>query len=597
MKLPLISDYIRYFKIYVAYVGKRFYGFLVLVLLVAASDALGITMLLPLLKASQVGEDALGGKAQFLYDFLAFLGVPLEIGGILLFIGVIFLLKGLLKFSQGAVKAALSASLSRQLKKNLFGYYAGLDYQYFIKNNTGHYVNVLNGQVNLFIRSFNMFSLFSAGIITTAVYLGIALYLNAGFTAMALGAAGILLFFLKYVSRYSKKLSIKTSQENSNLNKFLVQTLHAMKYLQATGRFKHLSKNIKKSIDKLAGLRFRLLTANAFVKAVREPFVIFVIIGVVVIQVEWLNQAIAPIIVTLLLFYRSMNQLIGVQNQWQQLMNTVGGVEMVLDEFDRVQANQEVSGVTQPARLQEGLKLENVSYAYHDKPVLKDLNITIPKNKTVAFVGESGAGKSTLTDLLSLVLKPQQGDIYIDGVSSKELDYKAWRQKIGFVPQDTVVFDDTVANNISLWTCDFKKDQACQEKVKEVARKAHCEQFVMEMPKGFQTPIGDRGVRVSGGQRQRLSIARELFKDPELLILDEATSALDTESEQEIQESIDELKGKMTVVIIAHRLSTIKNVDYIYVLDQGEVIEEGSYEQLVAEKGSKFKEMTEMQKL
>ena len=597
MKLPLISDYIRYFKIYVAYVGKRFYGFLVLVLLVAASDALGITMLLPLLKASQVGEDAIGGKAQFLYDLLAFLGVPLEIGGILLFIGVIFLLKGLLKFGQGAVKAALSASLSRQLKKNLFGYYAGLDYQYFIKHNTGHYVNVLNGQVNKFIQSFNVFSMFSAGIITTAVYLGIALYLNAGFTAMALGAAGILLFFLKYVSRYSKKLSIKTSQETSNLNKFLVQTLHAMKYLQATGRFQHLSKNVKKSIDKLAGLRFRLLTANAFVGAIREPFVIFVIIGVVVIQVEWLNQAIAPIIVTLLLFYRSMNQLIGVQNKWQQLMNTVGGVEMVLDEFDRVQANQEVSGVTQPAQLQEGLRLENVSYAYHDKSVLKDLNMTIPKNQTVAFVGESGAGKSTLTDLLSLVLKPQQGDIYIDGVSSRELDYKAWRQKIGFVPQDTVVFDDSVANNISLWTGDFKKEESCWEKVMEAARKAHCEHFIQEMPKGYQTTIGDRGVRVSGGQRQRLSIARELFKDPELLILDEATSALDTESEQEIQKSIDELKGKMTVVIIAHRLSTIKNADYIYVLDQGKVIEEGSYEQLVAEEDSKFKEMTEMQSL
>jgi ABC-type bacteriocin/lantibiotic exporter with double-glycine peptidase domain len=149
------------------------------------------------------------------------------------------------------VKAGLIASLARQLKNNLFGYYAGLDYQYFIKNNTGHYVNVLNGQVNKFIQSFNVFAKFSAGIITTAVYLGISFYLNAGFTAMALGAAGILLFFLKYVSRYSKKLSIKTSQENSNLNKFLVQTLYAMKYLQATGRFQHLSKNIECPTSKM----------------------------------------------------------------------------------------------------------------------------------------------------------------------------------------------------------------------------------------------------------------------------------------------------------------------------------------------------------
>ncbi len=596
MKIPLISDYIRYFKIYVAYVGKRFFVFLLLVLLVAASEVLGISMLMPLLKASEVGEGALGGKAEFLYDFLAFIGIPIEISAILLFIGLTFLLKGLLKFGQATFKAYLTSSLSRQLKKNLFGYYAGLDYQYFIKNNTGHYVNVLNGQINKFIQSFNVFSMFSAGVITTAVYFGAAFYLNLGFTLMAIGAASVLLFFLRFVARYTKRLSIVTSKENSSLNKFLVQTLHAMKYLQATGRFDHLSKNIKRSIDKLARLRFRMGVAQGFTGAVREPFVIFVILGVVIIQVEWFNQAIAPIIVTLLLFRRSMGQLISVQNKWQGLMNNVGGVEMVLEEFENSRVNQEVSGTVKPPALQEKLTIKNVSYAYQDQAVLKDLNITIPKNQTIALVGESGAGKSTLIDLLSLVLKPQKGELYVDGISSSELDYKAWRQKIGFVPQDTVVFDDTVANNISLWTCDFKKDEACRAKIQEVAQKAHCEQFVKEMPKGYHTTIGDRGVRVSGGQRQRLSIARELFKDPELLILDEATSALDTESEKHIQQSIDELKGQITVVIIAHRLSTIKNADYIYVLDQGKVVEEGSYEALIA-KEAKFKEMTEMQSL
>ena len=153
-----------------------------------------------------------------------------------------------------------------------------------------------------------------------------------------------------------------------------------------------------------------------------------------------------------------------------------------------------------------------------------------------------------------------------------------------------------MANNVSLWTCDISHN-SCYERVKEVARKAHCQHFVDEMKDGFNTTIGDKGVRLSGGQRQRLSIARELFKDPELLILDEATSSLDTESEREIHKSIDELKGIMTVVIIAHRLSTIKNADYIYVLDKGCVIEEGTYNQLTAIEGSKFKEMTELQSL
>ncbi len=479
----------------------------------------------------------------------------------------------------------------------MFGYYAGLDYQQFTKNNTGHYVNVLNGQINKFIRSFTIFSQFTAHVITVMVYLGIAFYLDTGFSLMAVGASGILLFFLRYVSRYSKKLSIKTSQENSNLNKFFVQTLHAMKYLKATARFGHLKKNIANSIRKLAAFRFRLMTATAFIQAVREPFTILVMIGIIVIQVQWFAQPIAPILVTLMLFYRSMNRLVQMQTSWQQLMNTVGGVEMVLSEFEEVKKSQEESGTVLAGTFQNKIRLENVTFAYQEKTVLKDLNITVPRNKTIAIVGESGAGKSTMIDLLSLILKPEQGEIYIDGQPSCELDYRSWRQKIGFVTQDTVVFDDTVANNISLWTCNYNKKQNCRDKIERMARKAHCHHFIEEMPEGFNTIIGDRGVRVSGGQRQRLSIARELFKEPELLLLDEATSSLDTESEKEIQKSIDELKGQMTVVIIAHRLSTIKNADYIYVLDKGVVVEEGGFNELAKIKNSKFKEMTEMQSL
>ncbi|HYW34936.1 MAG TPA: ATP-binding cassette domain-containing protein, partial [Balneolaceae bacterium] len=228
---------------------------------------------------------------------------------------------------------------------------------------------------------------------------------------------------------------------------------------------------------------------------------------------------------------------------------------------------------------------------------IKNIDLTIPARSTVAFVGESGAGKSTLVDTLNLLLKPQKGRIRIDGTDSREVELHSWRRQIGYVSQETVVFDDTVANNISLWTGDYAKDKMFRGQVRDAAKKAHAHNFIMDLPGGYQTRVGDRGVRLSGGQRQRLFIARELFKRPNLLILDEATSALDTESERYIQESIDALKGEITVVIIAHRLSTIKNVDLVFVLDDGRLLEGGSYRALSMQRKSRFREMVEMQSL
>jgi ABC-type multidrug transport system fused ATPase/permease subunit len=280
-------------------------------------------------------------------------------------------------------------------------------------------------------------------------------------------------------------------------------------------------------------------------------------------------------------------------------MNMIGSVEMVVDEFDSVNGHQEANGSRTIPVLSQGLEFNDVSFAYDedDGDVLHDINITIPANTTVALVGESGAGKSTLVDMMTLMLRPRTGEIRIDDVPGSEADLASWRSQIGYVSQETVVFDDTIANNISLWKGDYESDAEHRARVEQAARDAYAHHFIEDLPNGYQTVVGERGVRLSGGQRQRLFVARELFKQPNLLLLDEATSALDTESERYIQQSIDDLQGEVTVVIIAHRLSTIKNVDYIYVLDEGRVIEDGSYDQLRGHEESRFREMVEMQSL
>jgi ABC-type multidrug transport system fused ATPase/permease subunit len=594
-------DIIRYLRIYRRYLGRRMYLIFALTVATALAQGFGITLLLPLLRTSQSGgsTDDMGTAEQYLQAMLQTMGIADSMVGILAFIAVTFVGKGALQFAKGGYQGYLQAQLLRELKTQLFDAYTGMDYRYYIRQNAGHFINVINQQVNRFFQSFKNFIGFGTQFVNATSYFAIAFAIAWRFALMALSVGVVLLFLFKYLNTYVRRLSRKQSAEMSTLNKLLVQSLQAFKYVVSTGQTVHLREGVVESVKRLTGYIFRQQAAGAFTSALKEPVSVLLIVSLIAIQVAVFNEPIAPIFVALLLFHRGMQAVISLQSGWQSTMNTIGSVEMVSDEFEAVLQNQEQSGTRRLDSLQEGIELRNVHYAYNeeDGDVLRDINIDIPANTTVALVGESGAGKSTLVDLLTLMLKPRTGTVTIDGVPHDEVDLASWRDQIGYVSQETVVFDDTVANNISLWQGDIDEDPALRERVMHAAKRAHADHFIRELPDGYQTVVGDRGVRLSGGQRQRLFVARELFKEPNLLLLDEATSDLDTASEQHIQNSINALKGETTVVIIAHRLSTVKNADRVYVLDEGRVVEAGTYEELRMREDGEFREMVEMQSL
>ena len=221
--------------------------------------------------------------------------------------------------------------------------------------------------------------------------------------------------------------------------------------------------------------------------------------------------------------------------------------------------------------------------------VLRDINLTIPKGKTIALVGQSGGGKSTLVDLIPRYYDVLEGEVLIDGINVKDLGIHDLRQLIGNVNQEAILFNDTFYNNIT-----FGVDNTSREDVEHAARIANAYDFIIESEHGFDTNIGDRGGRLSGGQRQRISIARAILKNPPILILDEATSALDTESERLVQDALFKLMKTRTTVAIAHRLSTIKNADEIYVLHEGRIVEQGTHDDLIL-KGGYYKKLHDMQ--
>jgi ABC-type multidrug transport system fused ATPase/permease subunit len=600
--LKIFDSITYYLSVYKEFIGKRLYIVFGLTAAAAITEGFGITLILPLIEAADAGDGGLDGGStaiRFIYSILGVLGIEESVVGILIFIGVVFIGKGMLKFVEGGYASYLRAQLLREIKSKMFNAYREMDYNYYAHNNTGHFINVINGQINNFIRSFDTFTRFLTMIIITVSYLSIAFLLAWNFALMAIAVGILLLFLFKYLNAYVQDLSRKTATEESVLNKFLVQTIQSFKYLTSTNQMQHLKGGVMASIDKLANYMFHQGAASAFTQAIREPVSVIFLLFVIIIQVAVFDSPIAPIFVALLLFHRGMQHMIGIQDDWQRTMEKIGSLEMVVDEFETLRQNTEHSGDKTLGPLSEKISLQNVYFKYNnsDENVLKDLSVDIPVNNMVAFVGESGAGKSTLIDMLTLLLRPQHGSIRIDNIISTEIDLKTWRSQIGYVSQETVVFDDTIANNICLWKGDYNNHEEIRKRVHKAAKRAYADEFIENMNDGYNTIVGDRGVRLSGGQRQRLFIARELFKNPNLLILDEATSSLDTESERYIQKSIDSLKGSMTVVIIAHRLSTIKNADLIYVIDKGRIIEQGTYEELSLNQKSRFSRMVRIQSL
>jgi len=578
-----IRDIPKYFRIFQAYIGRRMYLIFALTLSASLAEGLGIVMLLPLLKgidSDGAEPDSFIGSAAD--DFLKAFGWADSAIAIIILITAAFLAKGLLIFGARSLVAYFKAQLLRELKGQLFDAYRQMDFRYYASRDTGHFINVINQQINGALQAFEGLIGLGSQLITTLVYIVLAFLLAWRFGVMALVIGLILLLLFRSLNIYVRKLSRRAATEQGHLNKLLVQFLHAYKYLVSTGQGGPLRSSVMQSVRRLTGYQWRRGVAKTFTSSVREPLAVVAIMGIVLVQLALLNQPLAPILVSILLFYRGLSTTLQIQGAYQAMLSSIGAVEVVNQEFVDQREHREPDGSVNLPSLTRGIELCDVYFRYDQAlgDVLRGVSLTIPVRNSVAFVGESGAGKSTLVDLLTLMLKPRAGQVLIDGVPGETIALQSWRRQIGYVSQEEVVFDDTLANNISMWEGNPTRNTELLERIRAAARKANLAAFIESLPDGYLTLVGDRGVRLSGGQRQRLFIARELFREPTLLILDEATSALDSDSERYIQNSIDKLKGQITVVIIAHRLSTIRNVDHVFVFDKGRLTESGAYQEL-----------------
>jgi subfamily B ATP-binding cassette protein MsbA len=593
--IPILSTLVRYYRIYYRYAGCRLIVLLLLILGGGLTEGLGISLVVPLLGADAggVSDNAYVGAVRALF---AFLGLDLALGPLLAVMVATFLLKGVLVFSQEMLKAVVSTGMERDLRRLFSAKYAAMSYRYFTGVSIGHLNNLITTEIGRALSGLNNYLNLIVNLAYISVYVSLALTINAPLTLVALGLAIVAGFCLKRMTAVLEKNSLLVSKTNSEVQSLLIQFIHNYKYLKATNGFSALLGHLFGKIDENRRYSLKSVTLPQLTASLVEPLAVCGLAGLIWYYVGGQGKNMAEILVVLLFFHRAFLRIFESQNVWQRFSAYVGGILTVDRAAAELDANREAGGGLPVTVFEREIRLSDVSFAYDKAPVLSGVSLVIPKNACVGFVGHSGAGKTTLFDMLTGLIPPDSGELSLDGTRYAELDMATLRRLFGYVTQEPVIFNDTVANNISFWECDPSRPE-CLERIRRAAELANARGFIEEGGQGYGSVLGDKGVRLSGGQRQRVAIAREIFKDPPIMIFDEATSALDSESEAAIQQSIREMAGKRTLVIIAHRLSTVRECDVIYVLDKGRLVDRGRFDELHAKKGSLFHRMCQAQKL
>ena len=498
------------------------------------------------------------------------------------------LLKNLLVWIAGQFGATLQEFVTRDLRNAVYRHLAHLPLGYFTQMKAGQILSrVINDtfEARLILTQIVTQGLQSASLVV--VYIAILFSISWKLTLIALIILPLLGVSLQPMLKRLRKGNLRRGNVHGEMTSVLQETISGIRLVKASGTESYEEARFADGSNKYARSSLKMTRLALVAPPVTE--VIGTLIAVLVLWIGALQvlQSSTMTGATLLAFLTLVLRLLQPLKQLSQMRTTaqssLASAERLFEILDSPAEFQRDSGTRDKATFERELRFENVTFAYEeDASVLSGIDLVARKGEVVALVGPSGSGKSTLVDLIPRFYEPGEGRILLDGVDTREIKLPALRSLTGIVSQETVLFHDSVRNNIAYGA----PGRYTQEQIEAAARAANAHEFIVELPDGYDTMLGERGTRLSGGQRQRLAIARALLSDPPILILDEATSALDTESERLVQEAVDRLLQGRTVFVIAHRLSTVTHADQILVLDRGEIVERGTHAELLAKRGA-----------
>jgi subfamily B ATP-binding cassette protein MsbA len=506
----------------------------------------------------------------------------------------VFLIKGVFYYSYKYFLEKVGQSVIRDLRNRLYSHIQSQPLSFFHEKPTGELISRVINDVSLIQAAV---SNVLVGILkdTCQVFflIGVIFYQDWRMASIAMISLPLVIYPIVNFGHRHRRLSRSSQQTTAQVSNILYETITGNRIVKAFCMEKYEVSRFAKKLDKL----FALVIKNTKVRAISHPLMEFMG-GVGISLVVWYggNQVLAgkstpgtffSFLTALIMIYEPIKGVSAINNSLQQ---GIASAERVFDILDVQSDVAENKDAIELPPVKNVIEFTDVRFKYEDNTeVIKGINLKVKTGDVLAIVGSSGGGKSTLVNLIPRFFDVSSGSLTIDGTDIRDVTFNSLRKQIGIVTQQTILFNDTVHNNIG-----YGSPDATEEQIMEAARAAHALNFIQQLPDGFDTVIGESGARLSGGERQRLSIARAILKNAPILILDEATSSLDTESEREVQQAIENLVQNRTTFVIAHRLSTIRNADRIIVIQEGEIVEEGTHDTLLPLEGV-YKMLHDMQ--
>jgi len=498
---------------------------------------------------------------------------------------LIFFLKGIVYYLYSFLLEQVGQSVIRDFRLNIFNHIHKQSLSFFNKMPTGTLMSRIISDVALLQQAVSN-ALVGAvrDFFQVIILLGVVFYMNWRLAMITFIVLPIAAYPIVRFGRLFRKLSTSTQEEVAHVSNILHETITGNRIVKAFTKEEYEGKRFHNQVTRL----FVLTMKDAKYRCLQHPMMEFIGGGAIALIIwfggkEVIGGEMTPgtffaFLTALIAAYEPIKGVTKINSTIQQGLAAATRVFAILDEEPEIRDKK--NAIKLPP-FSSRIEFTDLSFCYNDEtPVLSDINLTVPVGEALAIVGPSGGGKTTLTNLIPRFLELKQGSICIDGIDIRDVTMASLRNQIAMVTQQTILFNDTIRNNIA-----YGERQAPDELVHKAARAAHAYDFIQQLPKGFDTMIGESGARLSGGQRQRISIARAILKNAPILILDEATSALDTESEREVQKALENLMKDRTTLVIAHRLSTIKNADRIIVIKDGVIVEQGTHDSLIAMKG------------
>ncbi|ABG52829.1 ABC transporter related [Trichodesmium erythraeum IMS101] len=558
-------------------------------------NGVNTTLIVPILLQISGQEIEITGSPPIIKFLLyPFEGVPENYRLIVMLLVVILtiVLKNLTAYLRSLLMVVFDRSLTNNIKSEMFQTLMDSDLDFFTKVKVGDLTKRLGSDTAQCTQTINGYINLVTQLIILSLFVSILISISWQLTLIS----SLLVVFIAVINqlfiRRSKKFGVVLNQEQKKYYIKVIEVLTGIRLIKSVNSENREYKQLRKLMLSLEDIALKEKMNSALIAPVNEVISMITVISILLLgRYLFANQITnaSPILLTyLLVLFRLLPIVSQINSSRNAIAKGVASFNTAVDLWRRDNKPIMKTGFIPFHEVKNKIHFEKISFAYpgNDNLIIQNVDISLPRGKTLALVGASGAGKSTFADLLPRLYDPTSGSITIDGIDLREFDINSLRKKTGIVSQDTYLFNDTIKNNV-IYAC----PDATEDKIIDAVRQANAYDFIMDLPKQWDTEIGDRGVMLSGGQQQRLAIARALLQNPEILILDEATSALDTVSERLVQEAIDKLSRDRTVLVIAHRLSTIQNADQIAVLDRGKLVEMGTHSELLEKENGYYRNL------